>query len=601
MGDHEGFLGEMEMHGYMGQILVVDLTEKSTSHLPIDEQIASKFIGGSGYASKLLHDIMDPYADPLGPDNMLLFMTGPLTGTLAPSTGRLVVCGKSPLTGIWGEAHVGGHFGSNLKFSGYDGILIKGKSDEPVVVHIKEGEAEIASGADLWGMKTDDVQAFLKKKLGRVRTACIGPAGENLVKFAGIMTDERSAARCGLGAVMGSKNLKAITVSGSKKVEVADPEGFTSLARESSKILGEVMHHLRDSGTSMYVEVGMMFNDMPIKYFQEIEFEFDSLTSTAMKEFLTGRTACYSCPIACGRVISLPEYGLEKAAGPEFQTIAAFGSNMMVSDLKKVSVINNLCNQYGMDTISCGSTIAFATHLCDLGKIDLGLEWGDADKAIDLVHDIAARSGIGDELAEGSVRFAKKYDASDLVIHVKGLEVPNHDPRAFGGMATVYATASRGATHLEGDMYSVDMGVEVREIGIDSGDRLDNEGKGSTAARAQDFRAFFDSIMMCHFAQVPFETILGLVSKATGIAIATEDVLLVGSRAVTMKRLFNLKCGLKPQDDRLPEPLLKPLPDYATDDFVPDMEMQLDDYYEYRGWDRKSGAPTKETLERLGL
>ncbi|MHA2193331.1 MAG: aldehyde ferredoxin oxidoreductase C-terminal domain-containing protein, partial [Candidatus Thorarchaeota archaeon] len=183
----------------------------------------------------------------------------------------------------------------------------------------------------------------------------------------------------------------------------------------------------------------------------------------------------------------------------------------------------------------------------------------------------------------------------------KGQEVPNHDPRAFAGMATVYATASRGATHLEGDMYSVDMGVEVREIGINSGDRLENEGKGNTAARAQDFRAFFDSIMMCHFAQVPFDTILGLVNMAIGALLTSEDVLLIGSRAVTMKRLFNLKCGLKPQDDRLPAPLLKPLPDYATDDFVPDMEIQLNDYYEYRGWDRKTGAPTKETLERLGL
>ncbi|MHA2386462.1 MAG: aldehyde ferredoxin oxidoreductase family protein [Candidatus Thorarchaeota archaeon] len=601
MGNHEGLLGGIDMHGYMGQILAVDLTEKSTSLLPIDKEIASKFIGGSGYASKLLFDLMDQSADPLGPDNMLLFMTGPLTGTLAPSTGRLVVCGKSPLTGIWGEAHVGGHFGANLKFSGFDGILIKGRSDEPVIVHVREGEAEIDSAADLWGMKTDEVQNLLRKKLGRVRIACIGPAGEKLVKFAGIMTDERSAARCGLGAVMGSKNLKAITVAGSRKAEVADPEGFTSLARESSKILGEVMHHLRDSGTSMYVEVGMMFNDMPIKYFQEIEFEHDSLTSTAMKEFLTGRKACYSCPIACGRVISLPEHDLEKVAGPEFQTIAAFGSNLMVSDLKKVSVINNLCNQYGLDTISCGSAIAFATHLCDLGKLNLGLEWGDADKAIELVHAIATRSGIGDELAEGSVRFAKRHDASDLVIHVKGQEVPNHDPRAFAGMATVYATASRGATHLEGDMYSVDMGVEVREIGINSGDRLENEGKGNTAARAQDFRAFFDSIMMCHFAQVPFDTILGLVNMAIGASLTSEDVLLIGSRAVTMKRLFNLKCGLKPQDDRLPAPLLKPLPDYATDDFVPDMEMQLNDYYEYRGWDRKTGAPTKETLERLGL
>jgi len=601
VGDHEGFLGAVGMHGYMGQILVVDLTEKTTSLLPIDERIASKFIGGSSYASRLLYDIMDPSVDPLGPDNMLLFMTGPLTGTLAPSTGRLVVCGKSPLTGFWGEAHVGGHFGANLKFSGFDGVLVKGRSDEPAIIHIKDGVPEIGSAIELWGMKTGDVQQFLRNRLGRVRIACIGPAGEKLVKFASIMTDERAAARCGLGAVMGSKNLKAITVAGSQRVEVVDPEGFTSLARESSKLLGEVMYHLRDSGTSMYVEVGMMFNDMPIKYFQEIEFDYDSLTSTAMKKFLIGRTACYSCPIACGRVVTLPEHGLEKVAGPEYQTIAAFGSNLMVSDLKKVSVINNLCNQYGMDTISCGSTIAFATHLTDIGRLNLSLQWGDVDKAIELVHKIAARSGIGDELAEGSVRFAKKHDAHDLVIHVKGQEVPNHDPRAFAGMAAVYATASRGATHLEGDMYSVDMGVEVREIGIDSGDRLENENKGRIAARAQDFRAFFDSIMMCHFAQVPFDTILGLVNKATGMSLASEDVLLIGSRAVTMKRLFNLKCGLVPQDDCLPAPLLKPLPDNATDDFVPDVDIQLNDYYEYRGWNRATGLPTKEALERLGL
>ncbi|MFX0107752.1 MAG: aldehyde ferredoxin oxidoreductase family protein [Candidatus Hodarchaeota archaeon] len=589
------------MYGFMGQILVVDLTEKTTSLLPIDEEIVSKFIGGSGYASKLLYDFMDTSVDPFDPDNMLLFMTGPLTGTIAPSTGRLVVCGKSPLTGIWGEAHVGGHFGANLKFSGFDGILVKGKSDEPTIIHINEGTAEIDSASDLWGMKTGEVQEVLSSKLGRVRIACIGPAGENLVRFASIMTDERAAARCGMGAVMGSKNLKAITVTGTKKVKVADPEGFTNLARESSKILREVMHHLHDSGTSMYVDVGMMFNDMPIKYFQETELDYDTLTSTAMSGFLTGRTACYSCPIACGRVISLPEYGLDKVAGPEFQTIAAFGSNLLVTDLKKVSLINNLCNQYGMDTISCGSTIAFATHLCDLGILDLGLQWNDADRAIELVHAIATRSDIGNDLAEGSLRFAEKHKATELVIHVKGQEVPNHDPRAFAGMGAVYATASRGASHLEGDMYSVDMGVEVREIGIDSGDRLENKDKGTIAARAQDFRAFFDSIMMCHFAQVPFETILGLVNGVTGLTLKNEDVLLIGSRAVTVKRLFNLKCGLKPEDDRLPAPLLKPLPDYATEDFVPDMEEQLKDYYEYRGWDRKTGKPIEKTLERLGL
>ncbi len=589
------------MNGYAGQILRVDLTRESTSVIPLDEIIADLFIGGSGYASKFLFEIMDPKVEPLGPDNMLLFMTGPLTGTAAPSTGRLVVCGKSPLTGFWGEAHVGGHFGASVKFSGFDGILLAGRAKQPVYLHVNNEVPAIYSAADLWGMKTDEVQEVLKKKLGRVRTACIGPAGENLVRFASIVTDERIAARCGMGAVMGSKNLKAITVEGKRKVRIADEEGFTKLARESSKTLGEAMHHLRDQGTSLYVDVGIMFNDMPIKYFQGVEFDADALSAATMKEFLTGRTACYSCPIGCGRVISLPEFGMNRVAGPEYQTIAAFGTGLMITDLKKVSLMNRLCNQYGMDTISCGSTISFATHLCDIGKIDLGLKWNDSERVIELIHAIANRTEVGDELAEGSMRFAEKHDVSELALHVKGMEIPNHDPRAFAGMATVYAVASRGATHLEGDMYSVDMGADVRELGINSGNRLENDAKGITSAKAQDFRAFFDSIIMCHFAIVPPSTIVDLLNLATGASFELEEILKVGARAVTMKRLFNLKCGLTGADDSLPEPLLRPLPDYATDDFVPDIDLQLVEYYEYRKWDRTTGHPSKEALKELDL
>ncbi|MFX0045260.1 MAG: aldehyde ferredoxin oxidoreductase family protein [Candidatus Hermodarchaeota archaeon] len=585
----------------MGRILDVNLTAQTTSVMPLNMKIASQFVGGSGYASRLLYKLMDPGVDPLGPDNMLLYMTGPLTGTQAPSTGRLVVCGKSPLTGFWGESHVGGHFGANLKFSGFDGVLLRGKAKEPVYLHIKDTKAEIHSASDMWGMKTDETQDRLRKELGRVRTACIGPAGEKLVRFAGIVTDERLAARCGPGAVMGSKNVKAIAVQGLQKVELADPDGFATLSRETSKILGDTMHHLRDLGTSLYVDVGIMFNDMPIKYFQETEFEADGLTAATMKEFLTGRTACYSCPIGCGRVVSLPEFGMNRVAGPEFQTIAAFGTGLLISDLRKVSLMNYLCNQYGMDTISCGSTISFAIHLCDLGKLDWGLEWNDPERMVELIHAIANRSGVGADLAEGSLRFSHKHNVPELALHVKGMEIPNHDPRAFAGMATVYAVASRGATHLEGDMYSVDMGVDVREVGIYSGDRLDNQGKGETAARAQDFRAFFDSFIMCHFAIVSPHTLIELLNKATGASYSIEDILKIGARAVTMKRLFNLKCGLTGADDKLPSPLLQPLPDYATDGFAPDIELQLNDYYDYRGWNRTSGVPSAEALTELGL
>jgi len=590
------------MAGYIGQILVADLTKNETSVLKIDKALAAKYIGGSGYAARLLYDSLDPTVDPLSPENMLVFMTGPLAGTQAPSTGRHVVCGKSPITHLWGESHVGGHFGANLKFAGYDGLLIKGRAEKPVTIHIENDEVRTLSAEHLWGKMTDSTQEALKEELGKVRVACIGPAGENLVKFASVVTDERVSARCGLGAVMGSKNLKAIAVRGNRRVPLYAPEEFTELAQTSRKTLAEAMLHLREQGTMMYVDIGMMFNDMPIKYFQEIEFEdSDLINANAMNEILTGRTACYSCPIGCGRKVSIPEYDLVDIGGPEFQTVASFGSNLLISDLKKIAVMNRLCNQYGMDTISCGSTISFTTHLCDIGKADYGYTWNNPDGVIDTIHSIAKREGLGDLLAEGALAVARKHSAEDIVLHVRGLEIPNHDPRAFSGMATVYTIASRGASHMEGDMYSVDMGADVRVLGITSGDRLENEHKGKIAAKAQEFRAFFDSVIMCHFAIVPPETIVELLNLATGSSYRLEDILTIGARAVTMKRLFNLRCGLKTSDEKLPAPLLIPHAESVTDDFVPDVEAQLNEYYVYRKWDRETGTPTDDALSELDM
>ncbi len=590
------------MNGYMGQILVADLSEGEISTLKMDPVISNLFLGGSGFASRFLYEHLDSLVDPLGSKNMLFFMTGPLTGTLAPCTGRHVVCGKSPLTNLWGESHVGGHFGAFLKFSGFDGILIKGQAETPVTLHIDDGKATLHSATDLWGEMTGPTQKALKDELGRVQVCCIGPAGENLVKFASIVTDERVSARCGLGAVMGSKKLKAIAVGGKAKVPIHAPDEFRKLAQSSRKTLGEAMSMLSDQGTIMYVDIGMMFNDMPIKYFQEIEFDdAELINAKSMAKILIGRSACYSCPIGCGRRVSVPEYELDDVGGPEFQTVAAFGSNLLISDLRKITLMNHLCNQYGMDTISCGSTIAFTTHLCDIGKADYGFTWDNPDQVIENIHTIANREGIGDLLAEGSLSVARKHSAEDIVLHVRGLEIPNHDPRAFSGMATVYTIASRGASHMEGDMYSVDMGADVRKLGIVGGDRLENEKKGEIAARAQDFRAFFDSVIMCHFAIVPPETIIELLNMAVGSSYQFDDILKIGARSVTMKRLLNLKCGLKTLDEKLPKPLLTPHAESVTDDFVPDVDAQLEEYYGYRKWDRKSGQPSDTALEKLGL
>jgi len=589
------------MKGYAGKILVADLTKGKTSLIDTDPDIAAKFLGGGGYACALLYGLMTSPPDPLSPDNPLLFMTGPLTGTLAPCTGRHVVCSRSPLTGFWGEANAGGHFGATLKFSGLDGVLVKGRAKKPIVLLIDDGSPSLIPGDHLWGMTTDAAQERLKRDLGKIQVACIGPAGENKVRFASIMNDERSAARCGLGAVMGSKLLKAIAVRGKKEVPLADPSGFRTLAQKASRTLGELMAPLRDSGTAVYVDIGMEFNDMPIKYFQGTSFDISTLNAKALGSILTGRTACHSCPIGCGRKVSIPEMGLENVAGPEYQTIAAFGTNVMNPDIKQVARMNRLCNQLGMDTISCGSTLALTMHLCETGVLDIDLQWGDTDRIADMIQAIAMRQGPGTTLAEGSKRLGDSLGVSEQVLHVKGMEVPNHDPRAFSGMATVYAVAARGATHLEGDMYSVDMGADVMELGINSGDRLENEGKGATAAKAQDYRAFFDLLVMCHFAILPLQTIADLIRMAMGNAMRISDMLMFGSRSVTMKRMFNLKCGLTPQDDSLPAQLLRPLPESATDDFVPDLQLQLRDYYAYRKWDRNTGRPTGAALKELGL
>jgi aldehyde:ferredoxin oxidoreductase len=589
------------VEGYQGSLLDINLSENTISKVSLDDKRAKLFIGGSGYACRTLYDLLDFDAAPLSPENILFFMTGPLTGTSAPCTGRHVVCARSPLTGFWGESHAGGHFGAQLKSAGYDGIIVRGRSEKPSLIQIDNDDVQILSAEHLWGKSTDETQQIIQSDLGRVRVSSIGLAGENLVKFAGIVNEERIAARCGMGAVMGSKHLKAIAVKGSSKVPLHDSDAFESVAKESKKILGEAMSHLRDQGTSMYVDVGMMFNDMPIRYFQDIEFDADPINGAAIKSILTGRIACYSCPIGCGRRISLPDIDLVNVAGPEYQTVAGLGSNLLINDLEQISLMNNLCNKYGMDTISTGGVLAFAIRLCELGKVAWGLEWNNPTQMVRLIHDIANRRNLGDQLAEGTMRVAERYDAQEVALHVKGLEVANHDPRAFAGMATVYATASRGATHLEGDMYSVDMGADVRELGIVGGDRLENDEKGIIAAKAQDFRAFFDTVIMCHFAIVPPKSIIELLNLATGEVRTSDDILLSGARSVTMKRMFNLRCGLRPEDDSLPAVFLSPLPDYATDDFAPDIEKQLDDYYKYRVWSRSTGKPSEKALKKLEI
>jgi aldehyde:ferredoxin oxidoreductase len=334
----------------------------------------------------------------------------------------------------------------------------------------------------------------------------------------------------------------------------------------------------------------MASSDMPVKYFQQAELDVSGLNADALGSILIGRKACYSCPIACGRIVKLTN-DEDVYAGPEFQTIAAFGSNMLNRDIEKVTIANKICNKYGLDTISCGSTITLVMDLCEKGLLDWDLNWGDMDAVYQLIRDIAHRKGRGDELAEGSLRFAKMYGLEMHVLHVKGLEVPNHDPRAYAGLATTYAIAARGASHTESDMHTVDIGIDVPELEIYSSDRVSSDGKGIIAAKNQDYRAFHDATILCHFPEVPPDTLVQLLSLATGFEFTRDDILTCGSRIVQVKRLFNLKCGLTPADDGLPARLITPLPESVTEDWVPDIDSQLEEYYTYRDWDRETGHP----------
>jgi len=604
------------MNGYMGKLLVVDLTSGEIEDEPLNEGYARRFIGGSGLACRYIYEMVEADTDPLGPENQLLFMAGPLTGTRAPSCGRYVVCARSPLTGLWGEANSGGFFGPEMRFAGYDGLVIKGRSPEPVYLHIEDGRAELRSASHLWGKSTYETQALIREELGdeEVRVACIGPAGENLVRFASVMNDHGCAAgRTGMGAVMGSKRLKAVALRGHQRVPLDDEERFKALASEALDAIREdiTTDILRETGTAGSLGLYMALGNSPIRYFTQGSFpEGENLGGSVMAEtILTGNYACYGCPIGCGRRVEIKEgkYRLPETKGPEYETVCSLGTLLLMDDLPAVAYLGYLCDLYGMDTISTGSTIAFAHYLFERGIIGpeetdgLELRWGDPDTVAKLIEMIAHRQGFGDVLAEGSRLVGRRFKAEELAVQVKGLEVAMHDPRAMSAMALVYATSPIGGSHNQSDMYLVDLGKAIEELDILSTDRFEIKGKAPIVARHQDWRSFCNTLILCYFASPPVQTILGLLSSATGWEMGPKDVLTIGERIWNLKRMLNIRLGLKREDDRLPKLLLTPLEEGGTESHVPDLEAMLREYYQARGWDPETGEPTQEKLRELGL
>ena len=604
------------MNGYLGKILRVDLDQARLWDEDLNEDYARAYVGGSGLAARYLYDMLEASTDPLDPRNPLFFLTGPLVGTSMTSAGRYSVCARSPLTGIWGEANSGGFFGPELRYAGYDGVLITGRAEQPVWLSILDGQAALHPAGDLWGSDIYATQTRLREKLGdpKVRVACIGLAGENMVKLAGIANDHgRFAARTGLGAVMGSKNLKAIAARGTRQVPLYAPEEYRAVTNQILALYKDDFpaKSLRAYGTAGYLNLSHMLGDLPIRYFQLGEYApADDLSGVDLADkYLTRNTACHKCVIACGRETQSTTYDDPKVDGPEYETLGALGSLLMIFDLEAVIHAGHLCNLYGLDVISMGVTIGLACELFERGLLTqadtggLDIRYGDAGMVFRLIELTARRQGFGAVLAEGNAALAERAGVPELSATVNRLEIPMHEPRAYLGMAVTYALSPRGACHMEGDLFNLDLGQSnVEEVGLTPGDRHENTfEKGRTSARLQAWRNLYNSLTLCQFENPGVQPILAAVNAATGWNLVAEDLMTLGKRIVTIKRLLNFKLGLTKANDRLPEILLKPLKEGGAAGFTPDMPALLAGAYAEYGWDVETGRPTPETLAALGV
>ncbi len=597
----------------MQPILKVNLTTHEIEEFHVPARWEQDFLGGASLGARLLYPSLTADLHPLSAESALLFMTGPLTGTAGPVVGRFVICGKGPATGRWAESHIGGFWGPELRQAGYDGLWITGKAEAPVYLWLHDGRLEFRDAVRIWGKDIYEAQSLIQEEVGRprARVAVIGPAGENGVLLAGIFCDHgRAAGRTGLGAVMGAKNLKAVAVHGDKRtLPLARPETFAALRSASNRALkqenqSQVLHALGTSGAANFSEY---LGAMPAKYYHQGSFpRVDAISGSRMAEsILSGTSACQACVIACGRVVTLEDGARRK--GPEYETIVAFGPNLLNDDLTAIVRLGELCDRYGMDTISVGNTLGLAFHLFEQGILSsadtggLELTWGNVAVVEQLIHWMARREGIGAILAQGARRFGRYFGAEDEAIQVNGLELPYHDPRGVSGMALVYATSPRGACHNRSDYFMVDWGNINDEAGVDFFPAHAGAEKAANVARHQDWRTVYDSLVMCIFGNVPPQTQVELINAACGYDWTIADMLRCGERGWTLKRAINHRLGLTRADDKLPKALLQPYQEGGAAGYVIPFDEMLNAYYAARGWDPTTGRPTREKLLSLGL
>jgi aldehyde:ferredoxin oxidoreductase len=605
------------MGGHMGKVAWMDLSTGTSSVEEITEEVRRKYIGGTALAAYLMHRFRFQDIDPLGPENVLIFAAGPLTGANVPTSGRYAVAAKSPATGIWGEADSGGRFGIALKAAGYDAIAITGKASSPSVLCVINGEITLASADAVWGKDTVETFDLLTAKHGnKAAIVCIGPAGERKMPLASIMTEglhARAAGRCGLGAVMGSKNLKAVVADGDLRTPVAHPKELQASIRELTPIMMEKLKRPRQMGTPGGTVGNAVLGDLSAYNWTDGNCgkRVEGLSGEIMmQDYAAGKYHCPPCSIGCGkevRIRSGPYAG--KTAPMEYETVGGFGPQCGVFDWDIIIQANDLCNRLGMDTISVSGAIAFVFEAVSKGLIQnpadgQKLEWGQGEAVLTLVREIASGEGVG-AMMQGGIRRASAQlgpEAEKFAMHVKGLEPPYHDPRALASLAVAYATSNRGACH-RGCTHTVER-QPMPGLGYPKPlDRLAQAGKGKSAAICQNYAELANSLKFCAMAMPALDmpVLVHWMNCVTGWEMDAAELLRAGERSFNLKRLLNVSCGLSRADDSLPYRFThEPFESGASAGHLPDLPAMLDEYYEFRGWD-ENGIPTKSRLSELGL
>lgn len=633
-------------HGINGKILHVDLTSGEISVEEPGTAFYRKYMGGSAMAMHYLLKEMPAGVDPLGPENVLVLALSVLTGAAISGQSRMTAAAKSPLTGAIGDSQGGGFWPAELKFSGFDAIVIKGKAEKPVYLWIHDGEYELREAAHLWGKITGDAEAIIKEELGddKIEVLQVGPAGENGVRFAGIFSmSNRANGRTGMGAVMGSKNLKAVAVRGKKRPSIANKAGLNQLAKwGAANFADSDIAGLGKYGTAETTGSNQSIGSLPSYNYTSGVFEgWEALDGTTMYDTIlrgaaagnqdrVGRDTCYACTVRCKRVVEITEgaYKVDpRYGGPEYETTSTFGNYCAIDDLPAIAKANELCNKYGMDSISCGATIAWAFESFNEGKLTLAdtdgldLAWGNAESMVKLTEKIATRDGFGDLLAEGSARAAKVIGRGTeaFLITFKGQEAPAHLPQVKRSLAIIYATNPFGADHqshehdpvIEGDLEYYTDRMAVLGFSEEQEPRSLSDEKIRFTAASQRMYSAMDSLNLCQFVYGPAWQLYGPEDMVEAVRTVTgwddvsfDELQIVGERRINMMRAFNAREGIDRKDDVLPEKLFKPLNGGVSDGWKIDraeFEAALDTYFEMCGWDIETGVPTRAKLEELEL